>query len=166
MPDAGTIQLRYATVADTPAVAALFRAVVAPLAIYSESARAKNIAAFSAERLAGRIADWERAVLIAETGGRMVGFCIVDEQNGPVWIEWYGVDPALRGRGIGERLIARLIDDATAAGATRIWCDTRVNNDASMALFRKLGFRTLCRLDNHWHGQDFFLWERPLRRPA
>jgi GNAT superfamily N-acetyltransferase len=54
---------------------------------------------------------------VAETDGRLVGFLFgwVGESEfgiaGPTgWIDMIGVDPAYRGRGVGQALVARFID--------------------------------------------------------
>jgi ribosomal protein S18 acetylase RimI-like enzyme len=154
------IEIRYAETADISAVIKLFRSVVAPLEIYSQSARDGEIAKFSNEELQRRISDDPKAVALALVEDSPVGFSITDDQHGPIWVEWYGVDPNIRGSGIGRALIHSLIAEAPARNATKLWCDTRVNNTASIALFESVGFKKLCELKNHWYEQDFFLWER------
>jgi len=29
-------------------------------------------------------------------------------------------------------------------------------------MLRKLGFKPLCAVKNHWYGHDFYLWEKKL----
>jgi ribosomal protein S18 acetylase RimI-like enzyme len=153
------LAIRYASEPDIPTLIQMFGSVVSILDIYSEEARKGEIAKFSEQTFAARIKADRMAVSIAERDGVPVGFCITDDQKGPIWIDWYGALPQARSLGIGSALIQHLIDEMPARKATRIWCDTRTNNTASIGLFEKFGFRRLCRLDNHWYGQDFFLWE-------
>jgi len=157
-----TIQIRYALAEDASVVVDLFRAIVDPLDIYTRQARDGEIARFSIAELQSRIARDPKSVALAFIGQSAAGFSITDDQHGPIWIEWYGVDPGIRGAGIGRALIHSLIKQAPTRGATKLWCDTRVNNVSSIALFEHAGFTRLCELKNHWYGQDFFLWERNL----
>jgi ribosomal protein S18 acetylase RimI-like enzyme len=158
----GQLEIRYARADDIGQVVKVFRAVVAPLEIYSQAARDGEIKEFSELGLRSRISGDPKAVALAFAGKEPVGFSITDDQRGPIWIEWYGVAPGARGMGIGRRLIESLIAEAPVRGATKLWCDTTVNNLPSMALFEHMGFKKLCELRNHWYGLDFFLWELSL----
>jgi len=158
----GQLQIRYARAEDIGQVVKVFRAVVSPLEIYSREAREGSIRKFSERELRSRIRDDPKAVAMALAGEEPVGFSITDDQHGPIWIEWYGVAPGARGMGVGRRLIESLIAEAPGRGGTKLCCDTRVNNLPSMALFEHMGFKKLCELRHHWHGQDFFLWELSL----
>lgn len=50
------------------------------------------------------------------------------------------VAPAYRGRGIGAALMARLIEEARAAGYRRICGDTFATMDTALAMYRRMGF--------------------------
>ena len=151
--------IRYAMSGDAGPLRALFAEVVAPLAIYNEAARAHELATFTTAHFATRIAADPHAVMVAEDASGLTGFAVTEDEHGPIWLEWYGVAARARGQGIGEGLLRFLIAQGAARGATRLWCDTRTANTASNALLVKLGFRQLCELKAHWHGQDYYLWE-------
>jgi ribosomal protein S18 acetylase RimI-like enzyme len=53
------------------------------------------------------------------------------------------VDPAARGRGIGERLVATCLDLARAAGKRRMALSTGPEMTAAHRLYERLGFRRL-----------------------
>jgi len=154
-----TIAIGFARPADAAEVGALFRAIVAPLELYSEAARAEQLARLTPGAFARHAAADARSVIIARSEGRAAGFALIEDQAGPIWIDWYGVSAEARGQGVGEAILRFIIDDARSRHATRVWCDTRTENTPSNALLTRLGFRQLCRLDKHWHGQDYFLWD-------
>ena len=157
------VTVSHAVAQDAAALADLFRQIVGPLEIYSEAARAEQLSKYTAAEFARLIADASSGVLLARIDGVPLGFAITEDENGPVWLEWYGVAAGARGRGVGEALLRFVVEEAKRHDATRVWCDTRTENSASNALLERLGFRMLCTLPRHWHRQDYFLWE--LRLP-
>src|SRR5690349_1613518 len=89
----GQLEIRYARAEDIGQVVKVFRAVVAPLEIYSPEARDGSIKKFSERELRSRIGGDPKAIALAFAGEEPVGFSITDDQHGPIWIEWYGVAP-------------------------------------------------------------------------
>jgi len=156
------IDIRYATAQDVDGIVALFARVVDPLEIYSQAARSDEIRKFSQAELQRRIAEDACAISLAVVNNVLAGFAITEDQRGPIWINWYGVNPDHRGQGVGRAILQHMIASASERGGTRIWCDTRTNNVASIALLQGLGFEQLCKLKSHWHGQDFYLWARDI----
>jgi phosphinothricin acetyltransferase len=78
------------------------------------------------------------------------------------------VDPAARGRGIGSALLAALIESSEAAGIWTIQSGVFPENDASLRLHERAGFRvvgTRERVGRH-HGlwRDTVLIERRSKR--
>jgi ribosomal protein S18 acetylase RimI-like enzyme len=153
-------QIRYAQANDIDELVGLFSRVVSPLDIYSETARTSEIQKFSSDELARRINEDPKAVALAFMDSNLAGFLITEDQHGPIWIHWYGVNPDFRDLGVGKALLTHLIAAAPDRKATKIWCDTRTNNNQSISLLEKLKFGRLCEIKNHWHGQDFYLWAR------
>jgi ribosomal protein S18 acetylase RimI-like enzyme len=85
--------------------------------------------------------------VVAEEGGRVVGFVLADVRRGEFgleepsgWIEVLGVEPEHRGSGLGRSLLEELFSRLKARGVTVI----RTLVDRSMpeleGFFRKMGF--------------------------
>jgi ribosomal protein S18 acetylase RimI-like enzyme len=157
-----TTQIRSAQANDIDEIVMLFSRVVRSLDIYSEESRADEVRKFSSDELALRIDGDPNAVSVAFRDNKLAGFLITEDQHGPIWIHWYGVNPDFRGLGVGEAILKHLISAAPDRKATKIWCDTRTNNIQSISLLEKLNFDRLCEIKNHWHGQDFYLWARDI----
>ncbi len=84
---------------------------------------------------------------VAELGGTVVGFMLGDVRGGEFgleetsgWIERFGVDPAQRGKGVGRKLFAALVEHFNGAGAhtLRTFVDNRQKENA--AFLEALGF--------------------------
>jgi ribosomal protein S18 acetylase RimI-like enzyme len=162
----GDVQVRTLAPDEAHVVAALVRTVVGPLAYYSEAARAAEIAKYSAADLAGMAEGDAAGVIVAATGATIVGFCISRYDDGVIWLSWFGVDPEWRGSGVGTALLGALEAGVRARGCHKIWCDTRTENVRSQAVLRRAGYTEICRLDDHWYGQDFVLWQKVVRGGA
>ncbi|HTU69330.1 MAG TPA: ribosomal protein S18-alanine N-acetyltransferase [Candidatus Baltobacteraceae bacterium] len=79
--------------------------------------------------------------------GRIAGKIVA---YGGIWVIFedshittIAVDPALRGRRYGERLVLYLLDDAIARGASWMTLEVRESNVGAQQLYRKYGFTTV-----------------------
>ncbi|QDG51092.1 GNAT family N-acetyltransferase [Persicimonas caeni] len=89
--------------------------------------------------------------LIAEYEDKVVGFALgqmIDKRNS-AWIYgylvWLGVDPSIKGRGVGKRLVDRLTNRFISFGARMMLTDTDGDNKAAIEFFERQGF------GNHQH---------------
>ncbi len=98
--------------------------------------------------------DWGRAIregilrglsmdqiLIAEKEGKIVGFCLyggydeIQERFGP-----FGVDPAMRGLGLGKILLNQCLFEMRARGLHGAWFLWTSEQDVAGQLYKKTGF--------------------------
>ena len=56
------------------------------------------------------------------------------------WVEWLGVAPRFKRRGVASRLLARLTEMFIARDVRIMLVDTDVENHDALAFFRKQGF--------------------------
>lgn len=89
-------------------------------------------------------------VLVAEIEGRVVGCVTLSigqtalsevEDAEAATIRMLGVSGAARGRGVGEALVRRCIDDARLRGCKRVRLDTRTSMSSAQRLYERLGLR-------------------------
>lgn len=151
---------------DAARVAGLMREVIAAVPFYSEEAKRSEIAKYPEDALRAAAAADPDTVLVAKSGDAVVGFCVSRHDDGLIWLSWFGVDPAWRGRGVADVLLARLEEATRARGIHKVWCDSRTDNLPSRRALARAGFREICTLESHWYGQDFVLLEKPVPREA
>jgi GNAT superfamily N-acetyltransferase len=104
---------------------------------------------------AGDHGDSREAAWIAEQGGRRVGcvFCVAaDGQTAQLRILL--VDPAVRGRGLGARLVDECLAFARQAGYKRMRLWTNHPLAAARSIYLSRGFRLAEEEPHHSYGAD------------
>jgi GNAT superfamily N-acetyltransferase len=138
-----SILIDDARLADVPALAELL-ALLFEQEVEMRVDRAKQLSGLEQMLAAPNVG---RIFVARESaGGRPLGmvsllFTISTAEGGAVsWLEDLVVQPAVRGRGIGTRLLGHAIDFAGAAGHTRIMLHTDASNFSAQALYARHGF--------------------------
>lgn len=82
-------------------------------------------------------------LIVAELDGQLAGYCLVLMNAATRLARIYSiaVSPDARGRGIGEKLIQEAEREAVDAGRIVMRLEVREDNDAAIALYRRLGYR-------------------------
>jgi GNAT superfamily N-acetyltransferase len=84
------------------------------------------------------------AIWIVERNGEHAGsLAMTDEGDGIACVRFFVLDPDVRGRGLGRRLLEELLDRACAAGFERAVLETFSDLTAAAHLYRKHGFRVV-----------------------
>ncbi len=164
------VEIRSMRAADGPAVLAIYGVGIATgHASFQEAVPAWE------EWDAGHL---ECCRLVAEEGGAVVGWAALSPVSsrevyaGVGEVSIYLAD-GVRGRGVGDRLLGALIESSERAGLWTLQAGIFQENQASMSLHRKFGFRVVGireRLGRMTHGplagqwRDVTLLER--RSPA
>jgi ribosomal-protein-alanine N-acetyltransferase len=86
---------------------------------------------------------YPQAVLatMAEANGQVVGYQLSTRNPLGAHLARLAVRPELQGRGVGRALVADLIQRAERHGMYHLTVNTQSDNFASLALYRKTGFR-------------------------
>jgi RimJ/RimL family protein N-acetyltransferase len=100
---------------------------------------------------------------VALSVGEVVGWCEVLPKTWPIYahtgVLGVALLPALRGQGIGGRLIARALEAARAFGFSRVELTVREDNKGAIALYKKFGFvteglkRNALKIDGEYENQ-------------
>jgi len=147
------IVLRAMAVEDVAAVAAIDR-LSFPLP-WSENSFRSDLTTNPAAHLLVA----EQAVAgVRRVAGYAGYWLVVDEAH----LSTLAVDPALRRRGIGERILRESMRQAARQGAEMMTLEVRVSNDAARRLYEKLGFRVVGRRRHYYKGnlEDAILMTR------
>ena len=127
------------------------------------------------ETVAGWLGDELAPLLVAERGGRVVGWARVIRSGERCALSGVGeytiyLDRDARGQAVGRRLLDALVSAAGAASYWNLQGRLFTTNEASAALARRCGFREVGvyehhgRLDGEW--KDLLIVERLLGEAA
>lgn len=96
------------------------------------------------ELLSALVANADTVLFVARIDGRIIGSLTLALYRIPTglkaWIEDVVVDPAARGRGVGEMLSSAAIDEARARGAKDVSLTSRPSREAANRLYQRIGF--------------------------
>ena len=87
------------------------------------------------------------ASVVAEAGGRLVGFMLGEVRGGEFglddstgWVEVLGVDPAERGGGVGRKMAEAMLARFRVQGATSVRTLVEESMEGIASFFHSLGF--------------------------
>jgi ribosomal-protein-alanine N-acetyltransferase len=119
------------------------------------------------ERVARAVRANATNVLVAEAGGGVIGFAIMEFGDTSAHLSLLAVKPPHQRRGVGTRLMAWLEEAALTAGITTISLELRVNNYGARAFYRGLGYRELSTIQGYYRGVESAVkMARDIRRGA
>jgi ribosomal protein S18 acetylase RimI-like enzyme len=134
------VVVRDASERDLPAVTALLARQLEEHGI----ALAHDVLERSVRTLLGdaRLGHVLVATIDDATGGvAVLSFLFTLEHGGPAaWLDELYVDPALRGRGIGARLVDAALAVARTRGCVALDLEVEAGHDAAERLYERLGF--------------------------
>lgn len=91
--------------------------------------------------------------LLAEIGGKIVGYIIYWLLSDAVDVHNLAVHPAYRHHGIGRSLVQAVIDEARRHGLARLTLEVRKSNEAAQRLYHALGFLA-CGVRKGYYSDD------------
>lgn len=152
------IQIREAKHRESKKLAAVIRIVINSTPRFSDHIEVRRWTQPFVKLL---LANPTYLILVAEIQQELVGFVIGSILAGVYNLEWIGVLPKHKKRGIGGKLTERLEIILSQRKVKKIWCTILDEDYKCRAFFReKVGFRKVCRLGPHWYGYNYSLWQK------
>ena len=90
---------------------------------------------------------------VLERSGELIGYGVLSVAGGEAHILNVCVAPIEQGRGLGRRILARLLDLARWHRAERVFLEVRPSNAAAVALYDSIGFNEIGRRPNYYPGK-------------
>ncbi|WP_221928752.1 ribosomal protein S18-alanine N-acetyltransferase [Tepidiphilus olei] len=110
------------------------------------------------EALTAGYACWMAEVLSGDdpttAAAEPVGFLILLLVAGEAEILNLAIDPAHRGRGLGREMLEAALEEARERGATTVWLEVRVSNQAAIALYQRSGFAIVARRRGYYATRE------------
>jgi ribosomal protein S18 acetylase RimI-like enzyme len=84
--------------------------------------------------------------LVAESDEKIIGFVLgsLIEKRRSAWVygylQWLGVAPEIKGKGVGRKLLNRLTELFIEHGARMMMVDTEIENTHAIRFFKRQGF--------------------------
>src|SRR5918998_2213789 len=98
----------------------------------------------------------DRSPLWLDDAGDVVGLGAIGVRGQRGWVGGFGVAPAYRGRGLGHRLAAALLEAAAGAGIRRVQLEVFTHNPRAIRTYQRAGFE---------HRRDVRIFARPEHAP-
>jgi len=98
------------------------------------------------------LAGYQCITLIRED--RVAGYAILSIAAGEAHILNLCVDPDVRARGYGERLLDELLYLARSASVREIFLEVRPSNDTALGLYKKKGFHQIAARHAYYQAHD------------
>lgn len=148
--------LRRARPADLPALVAM------------------EASAFPGDRLSARsfrrhLISARADLIVATAGQDIAGYALNFYRTNSQLARLYSIAVAdqHRGRGLSTRMIANLERKARKRGCDRLRLEVRIDNQAAIAAYDRLGFRSIGRVAGYYDdGQTALRMEKSLRAPT
>lgn len=89
-------------------------------------------------------------MLMIDVNGRTVGKIRVTRKDRQAWIYGFSILPEHQGKGIGRKVLRRVIKDQSSAGHS-VHLEVETKNDHALGLYKAVGFKVV-------HSQDYYLY--------
>jgi [ribosomal protein S18]-alanine N-acetyltransferase len=145
------VALRPMTPADIPAV----------LAIEYDSYSVP----WSESTFRGLLRRRDAEMIVAEGGGRVIGYAIFWTVLDQSELGNVAVTPQWRGQGIGQQLVAEVLRRAESRGVREVFLEVRPSNASARRLYEAFGFSQVGRRRNYYQEpvEDALVLRRPIR---
>jgi len=112
------------------------------------------------ERLKQQVEDVNVIFLVAEEDGEILGLAQGRTYTGTSQLGFLGVRKEFRGRGVGEILLHKFIEEARKRKTQKVWLYTSPKVLPAIKLYIKNGFIPEGYLRKHFYGSDLIIYSK------
>lgn len=156
------MKIQVAEPKDIAYLSRFYQYIIKDNPYYSRLAIKEELKRFSARNLRKEFKDKDNLYIFIKEGDKIIGARNGYYEAGMFWSDWGIAHPLYRRKGISRALMTFLEKKLKKEGVHKIWCDSRTNNKESISALKKLGFKKIVTIKNHWYKQDFILWQKLL----
>jgi ribosomal protein S18 acetylase RimI-like enzyme len=95
--------------------------------------------------------DEDTDMLMIEVNEETVGKIRVSREAGQAWIYGFSILPEQQGKGIGRKVLRRVIKEQSSAGHS-VHLEVETKNDHALGLYESVGFKAV-------HAQDYYSYQ-------
>jgi ribosomal-protein-alanine N-acetyltransferase len=118
---------------------------------------------FPAEYLLGFSKKWPDGFLVAKIGNEVIGYAIGEKNKESGLIISIALKKEWRRRGIGKRMVEKLLESFKKEGINIIFLHVREENREAINFYQALGFRIRELVENYYsNGENAYLMEKTL----
>jgi ribosomal-protein-alanine N-acetyltransferase len=111
----------------------------------------------------GEFEKYFKDSFVAEENEKVIGF-IVGKISGDIgYIKLIAIDPTYRGKGIGRKIIERLLNHLKENGTRRVFAHARTKNEVGVSFLKNFGFEIVKTIKNYYpDGDDAYLMKKEM----
>jgi ribosomal-protein-alanine N-acetyltransferase len=106
---------------------------------------------------------WPEGFLVAKLGGEIVGYAVGEKDKDSGLIVSVAVKKEWRRKGIGRKLIEKLLENFKKEGMKIVFLHVREENRGAINFYQALGFKIIELVENYYsNGENAYLMEKTL----
>lgn len=94
--------------------------------------------------------DANSKLFMIDVADKVIGKIRVDQENGQSWIYGFSILPEHQGKGIGRKVLSKVVNEQRALGNS-IHLDVETKNAHALGLYESVGFKVV-------HAQDYYTY--------
>lgn len=123
--------------------------------IYPETIKEDLIQGFSFQHLLMLYNRLDSLFYLAKDQQKIIGFIFGWFEHGIFWVDWVGVIPQYRSKGVGTLLFDTLTNFCREQKCHKIVFNTITKNSRAIDLYQRIGFKVEALFKNHWYKEDW-----------
>lgn len=95
--------------------------------------------------------DEDTDMLMIDVNNETIGKIRVKRENGEAWIYGFSILPSYQGKGIGRKVLSKVVSEQSAIGYS-VHLEVETKNEQALKLYESVGFKGI-------HAQDYYVYQ-------